>query len=118
MPIQPNPITPASPARDMLAQASLLAGAIILSTLVTCQVLRLFSGPGLESTALAGLVSEAGGVTMLTVEANSDELVFVVDNRAEELMVYKADNNQTLDMLQKYNVPELFSAAKARVGGP
>lgn len=105
-------------ARSLFTRAALLAGATILATLVVSQVLRITSAGGIEPTALAGLVSEAGGMTILTVEANSDELVFVVDSRSEELLVYKAENNQTIEMLQKYNIPEIFNQAKGRVVGP
>lgn len=107
-----------TPVRSLLARVTLLAGAVVLATLVVTQVLRITSARGIESTALAGLVSDVGGMTILTVEANSDELVFVIDSRSEELMVYKAENNQTLELLQKYNVPEVFNQAKARVVGP
>jgi hypothetical protein len=104
--------------RSLLARAGMLASAVVLGTLVVNQVLRVTSTHGIESTALAGLVSDVGGMTILTVEANSDELVFVIDSRSEELIVYKAENNQTIEMLQKYSVPEIFNQAKGRVVGP
>ncbi len=110
--------TPSTSFRALLARSALIAGAVVLSTLVVTQVLRLTSTRGIESTALAGLVSDVGGMTILTAEANSDELVFVIDSRSEELMVYKAENNQTIDLLQKYSLPEIFNQARGRVGGP
>jgi hypothetical protein len=102
---------------SVLLRAGLIATAIVLATLSVAQITRLIAAHGMEPTALAGLVSDAGGVTVMTVEANNDELVFVIDSRNEDLMVYKAESNQSLVLLNKYPMGELFSAAKARSGG-
>jgi|GEM_PF-1486998 len=106
------------PASSTFARASLLAAAVVLGTLVATQIVRLVAARGVEPTALAGIVSDIGGVTILTAEANNEDLVFVLDGRSEELTVYKPESNGTLDLLQKYPVPELFQAAKSRAGVP
>lgn len=96
------------------SSAALSASAILIAALVVVQAGRLLSGP----EARADLVAASGNVTALTVEAsNSNDVLLVLDGRSEELLVYKVENQTNVELHKKYNLPRMFSDARARSAG-
>jgi|CXWL01.1.fsa_nt_gi hypothetical protein len=70
-----------------------------------------------ESTARGGLVSQVGGVTMMTVDGGSDDVLVVLDGRHESVLVYRVENATTVQLLQRLSLPQLFSDAKVKALG-
>jgi hypothetical protein len=67
----------------------------------------------------AGLVSQVGGLTVMTTDATNEDLLLVLDARNEELFVYRTQNNESVQLLQRYPISQLFVDARARsLGGP
>jgi anti-sigma-K factor RskA len=97
--------------RRLTPQAGLWASAFVLAAIIVVQAGRL--GP---SEARADLVSAAGGVTALTVEASNEDVLLVVDTRSDALMAYKVVNQKDLDLYKTYNLPRIFGDARNRAG--
>ena len=72
----------------------------------------------LESTAMANpMVSHVGGITMLTTDGGTDEVLVVLDNRTEMLMVYRVDNSSAVELLQRTPVGAMFTDARIKASG-
>jgi hypothetical protein len=67
--------------------------------------------------AEAGVVSQSGSLTLLTSEATNEDVVLVLDARAEEIFVYRTDVNQGIDLVQRIPLAGLFQDARARFFG-
>lgn len=78
------------------------------------------SFPDFASIAEAAVVSQTGGLTVMTTEVAGEDILLVLDSRNEELFVYRADSKVGVQLLQRYPVPQLFVDARARTrgGGP
>jgi hypothetical protein len=69
----------------------------------------------LETSAMANpMVSSVGGVTMLTTDAGTDEVLIVLDNRTEMLMVYRVNNVSAVELLQRQPVGVMFNDARIK----
>jgi hypothetical protein len=96
------------------SSAMLTASALLIGALVIVQAGRIMSG----TPAQADLVAASGTLTALTAEStNSNDVLLVLDGRAEELMVYKVENQNAVELYRKYNVPRLMSEARGRHSG-
>lgn len=74
--------------------------------------------PGLDTSAGArGMVSHAGGFVVLTSEAGNEDLLVVLDQRNEELFVYKMEQQNSLQLTQRLSVSQLFVEARTRAQG-
>jgi hypothetical protein len=82
-----------------------LAGA--LAVLLGLELLR-------APEAHAGLVSRAGGLTVLTAGAGNEDVLVVLDERNEMLLTYCTDPRLGLQLMQKIPLQELFREARAR----
>jgi hypothetical protein len=101
---------------------------LTLALLVGVLIARFHARPAAQpaapfdvATALAapGVVSQTGGLTVLTTEAGNEDLVVVLDARNEEMFVYRSDLKVGMQLLQRYPVAQLFTDARARtIGGP
>jgi hypothetical protein len=90
----------------------LWASAFILAGLIVLQAGR--SG----GEARADLVASVGGMTALTVAgASSEDLLLVIDGRAEELFVYRVENQQNVELQRRYNLPRMFNDARGQGPG-
>lgn len=70
-----------------------------------------------ESSALAGpMVSHAGGVTLMTSDAGTDEVLVVLDARTESMLVYRVDSSSVFELLQRASLPQMFTDAKTKSG--
>jgi hypothetical protein len=73
----------------------------------------------LPEAQAAGVVSQVGGLTVMTTDATNEDLLLVLDSRNEELFVYRTQNNESVQLLQRYPIAQLFVDARARsLGGP
>lgn len=69
------------------------------------------------STARAGMVSQAGQHTIMTADASNEDLLLVLDERNEELLVYRTDASKGVQLFQRLRLPEVFIDARARAAG-
>jgi hypothetical protein len=74
-------------------------------------------GGGGGSSAQAGMVSQAGQHTIMTADASNEDLLLVLDERSEELLVYRTDINKGMQLFQRLRLPEVFIDARARATG-
>jgi hypothetical protein len=113
----------------------LWASAFVLSGLCLIALARLMglTGGGPEAIAMAsmrgepafagkdggvGMVAQAGVYTALISGGGNDDLLLVLDGRSEELLVYRPEGNQGVPQLvQRLNVPTLFTEARTRAEG-
>lgn len=71
-----------------------------------------------EQDAMAsGAINRAGDFQTLTVNIGNEDAVVVLDERSEELFVYRIDSQQTLQLAQRASVPRIFLDARARAAG-
>ena len=93
-----------SPNLALVASAFVIAGLIILAA-------------GRTEVAKADLVAGTGSLTALTVSAQVDDVLIVVDNRSESLLAYKLLNQNSLQLFNTYHLPRLFTEARNRAAG-
>lgn len=106
-------MTKPSPTR-IKQSAALSASALVIAALIIVQGSRLLTG----EPARADLVTSSGSFTVLTAETtNSNDVLLVLDSRAEELMVYRVESQNNLELYKKYNVPRMMADARARHTG-
>ncbi|RMH14232.1 MAG: hypothetical protein D6695_01830 [Planctomycetota bacterium] len=92
------------------ARLTLSITAAVLFALIMLQTLGMPA-----KTAQAGLVSKTGGYTMLTVNGGRpDELLFVIDDRNENLFVYSIEGGRIIELQARESLPEMFTAARAQ----
>ena len=102
-----------SPLRVIMLSTA-IAGAAMLVVQAAARVPQ-FGGGG--SSSRAGMVSQSGPYTIMTNDTGNEDLVVVLDNRNEQLMVYRVENNKSVQLYQKLALPRLFLDAKARAAG-
>ena len=93
-----------------LSAAGLWASAFVLMGLIVVQAGRV------TSEARADVVATTGPLTALTFTAANEDLLAVVDSRAEELYLYRGERN-SVNLIQIYNLPALFAEARGRATG-
>ena len=72
----------------------------------------------LNQPAQAEMVAETGHLVAMTARGDNEEILLMLDNRAEKLMLYKVTQNSTMELVQSLDLPELFGSARARrLGG-
>lgn len=66
--------------------------------------------------AQAGLVSKAGGYTLMTVKSGSgaSDIALVIDDRNEDLLVYSVNQGRIVELRARESLPALFQAARAQ----
>jgi hypothetical protein len=69
-----------------------------------------------ESTS-AGLVADVNGFTILSNEVSNEEIVCVLDSRQEQLMVYRLDGRDGIQLLQRVSVSQMFNDARIKATG-
>lgn len=98
----------------------LLASALVLAGLVLVQAGRTGeSSPVSPAAALAEMAVVGGGYAAMTTQgqSSSEELLYVLDQRAERLMVYRVENGRTLVFQRSEDLARVFSQARAAAGG-
>lgn len=100
--------TPDAPARR--PAAPLWWSAAALGVIALVQV----AGRPAAYAGESGMVSRAGVTTMLTADIGPEDLLFLLDNRSDELSVYRVDSRAGLELLQRLPVGQVFIDARAR----
>ncbi|UYV13141.1 MAG: hypothetical protein NCW75_02375 [Phycisphaera sp.] len=98
----------------------LLASALVLLGLVLVQAGRSGeSSPVSPAAAFAEMAVVGGAYSAMTTQgqSSSEELLYVLDQRAEQLMVYRAENGRTLTLQRSEDLAQVFAQAKAAAGG-
>ncbi len=97
----------------------LVCCAIALAAAVLWQASSLPPAHAQVGVGQSGMVTAAGAHAMLsTATANGRDATLVLDQRAESLLVYTAGTAGRIELLGRYNLPELFRTARARVDNP
>lgn len=98
----------------------LLASALVLLGLVLVQAGRSGeSSPVSPAAALAEMATAGGAYSAMTTQgqSSSEELLYVLDQRAEKLMVYRVENGRALTLQRSEDLAQVFAQAKAAAGG-
>ncbi len=98
---------PARPPARRSGEFALWASASVLTVLILSQVGRLMSG----APALADVTAVSGEFQMLSVDAGSDDICVVLDQRGEALVIYRATQTG-LQFLGKRDLREMFFQAR------
>jgi hypothetical protein len=64
----------------------------------------------------AGMISTVGEYTLMTADIGNEDAMLLLDGRAEEILVYRADSQQVMQVAQKLNLPRTFVEARTRAG--
>ncbi len=71
-----------------------------------------------EPSALAEMASGVGEYKIMTTASNdNEELLFVLDNRNEQLMVYGVNQNTGLELQARETLGQVFADARAASRG-
>ena len=102
----------------------LLASALVLLGLVLVQAGRSGplagqSSPVAPSAALAEMAVVNGGFAAMTTQgqSSSEELLYVLDQRAEQLLVYRVENGRSVVLQRSEDLARVFAQARAAAGG-
>lgn len=98
----------------------LIASALVIAALILFQAGRTGdSSPVAPSAALAEMAAVSGGYAAMTTQgqSSSEELLYVLDQRAERLMVYRVENQRDIVLQRSEDLARVFSQARAAAGG-
>lgn len=65
--------------------------------------------------AFAEMVASRDGYTMMTARVGNEEVLYVLDERAERMLVYRAGRD-AIDLLASQDLRRLFTDGRASVG--
>lgn len=91
--------------------------AVMIAALIVVQLGRKGGSSPFEQQALAEMVASVGDYSIMTTNGGNEELLFVLDNRNEQLLVYKVDQQKALMMLAREELDNVFSSARSKLGG-
>jgi hypothetical protein len=103
--------TSPAPARTAVPPGLLWLSAIVLTALIIIQA----ASPG--PAARADLVSAVDDYTTLTFNAGNDDVLLVLDGRAEELYAYRVKNQTSFELIEPYNIKTLFDEGRRKGAG-
>ena len=94
-------------------------GPLLLCALLLAVFLGVVLSPLLNQPARAEMVAESDHLVVMTAKGGgSEEILLMLDNHTEQLTVYTVSNQNTLELVQRLELPDLFQAARAkRLGG-
>lgn len=101
---------------NMKTRAAVPVLAALAAALGTLVAVRAFAQLGGPAGTRSGMISQVSGYSLMTSDAGTDDIVLVLDNRNEELMVYRTEG-QAIQLYQKLPLPRLFTEARARNQG-
>ncbi|GIK20303.1 MAG: hypothetical protein AMXMBFR77_24450 [Phycisphaerales bacterium] len=90
----------------------LRASALVLLGLVIATAAPLLGGE-----ARADMVARSGSYIVMTTDGGNEEVLVVIDERAETISVYKVVNQQNVQLFQRADLREIFTAARAKRHG-
>ncbi|MEM9064853.1 MAG: hypothetical protein AAGB51_05125 [Planctomycetota bacterium] len=94
----------------------LLAGGLLV--LVAWRFASVSAGdmpPSPVPQALAEMVANRDGYSMMTSRVGNEEFLYVLDERAERLLIYRAGRN-SIDLMGSRDLPRLFTDARTTAG--
>lgn len=92
--------------------AALWASAFVIAALILLQ-----AGRGVGPEARAEMVSSSGAFTILTANGGTDDVCVILDERNEELLVYRAVAQDRIQFESRVSLREIFVNARAQAGG-
>jgi len=98
-----------TPLHRVSGNAVLSATALILAALIVLLAAR--------PAAHADVVGQTGNLTALTLTASPQDVLLVLDGRSEELMVYRVENQNSVELHARYTVPRIFADARTHATG-
>ena len=110
-------ITTPTHVSGLASRSTLWASAAVLFALVLLQSQPLIAQMGGGTSAHAGMVSQTAQLTVMTTEAGNEDVLMVLDGRSEELSVYRTDPLKGMTLVQRMNLPQSFTDARARFLG-
>jgi hypothetical protein len=69
-----------------------------------------------DNPARADMVADVGDLVMMTAQGQNDELLYMIDNRGEDLFIYEVAQQRSVDLIRKAHLPDLFKAARPAAG--
>lgn len=94
---------------------ALWASAFVLLAMIVTQAGRI-TGGGAE--AIAGTVSRVNDLTVLTAEAgDGQDNLILLDQRSERIFVYGVEQRQNVQLIESYDMKEVFRNARNQMGG-
>ena len=91
--------------------------AVLIASLIVVQLGRTGGSSPFEQQALAEMVASVGDYSIMTTDGGNEELLFVLDNRNEQLMVYKIDQQRALMLMAREELDGVFANARSKLGG-
>jgi hypothetical protein len=96
----------------------LVYSAIALAIVAAVQLGVKLGAGSPEPSALAEMTANVGEYKVMTTASNdNEELLFVLDNRNEQLMVYGVGQPLQLELLTRESLGQVFAQARAAAGG-
>ncbi len=95
--------------RRLSGNAVLSATALVLAAVIIALAAHPY--------ARADVVGQTGNLTALTLTASPQDVLLVLDGRSEELMVYRVENQNSVELHARYSVPRIFADARNRATG-
>lgn len=92
-----------SPAAALWASAFVLAGLVILA-----------ASRHAPAVTASDVVSRAGEFIALTADTGNDDMLVAIDNRREQLLVYRVINQSSMELFKRYSLPQVFTDARNR----
>lgn len=90
----------------------LQASALVLLGLVMAKAAPLLGGE-----ARADMVARSGSYIVMTTDGGNEEVLVIIDERSETVSVYKVVNQQNVQLFQRADLREIFTAARAKRHG-
>jgi len=106
---QDSGLTPQAPPRSV---RWLQASALVLLGLVMAKAAPLFGGE-----ARADMVARSGSYIVMTTDGGNEEVLVIIDERSETVSVYKVVNQQNVQLFQRADLRDIFTAARAKRHG-
>ncbi len=104
-----------TPERQRGVRWLLSVSAVMLAGLLAWQAQAMQLGR--DGGAGSGMVSNVGDYTMMTFSTGNEDMLITLDNRSEELYVYRVENQNAVALFQKLSLPRLFLEARTRAQG-
>jgi hypothetical protein len=95
-----------------LAASAVALGVVALGGVVSQSVADLT----IERAEEGATVSTVGDMTILTGEGQGEDVVYVLDNTAERLMIYRLSNPERIEYLETLSLQRVFIEGRRRFG--
>lgn len=108
----PTPPTPTDSSRSGWIDAALACGVLLLGGLLVST----WSSHH-EPTAWADAAIRSNDHSMITTRAGTSEVLAIIDDRAENLLIYEVVNQNEVRLSARQHLPRLFENARGQRGG-